>query len=180
MFNLRDLDRTHHFDERDKEMVFINLWREIHKTLNLAALYLPVGTIVDIREHDFLVTTPVAKVKEHAKEAEDSIRHFMETGHIDYYYRDCYSFPRNLKIGSKFFYVDNRAIRGFAVVTDIDIANINANMNVDTWRWIDPIPCDYGKLKPPQKYARAIGHQYLRGVGKVQVIGEWLDPMPQK
>jgi hypothetical protein len=163
-----------------REKVFGNLWNMIHKTLNKDVLYFHKGSTVGLREYDFLVTTPLSQAKAHVKEAEDAIKYFEKTGKIDRYWRTLWPFPKNLRIGSKMFYVDNRAIRGFSVVTDIDINEVTVNMDVNTWRWISPIACDYGKIKPPQNYSRAIGHTYFEGIDKVKIIGEWLEPMPQK
>jgi hypothetical protein len=173
MLDLYDLDRN---DGGKK--IFRNLWCSIHETLNRDALYIPKGSTVGLREYDFLVTTPLSQAKTHVKEAEDAISHFQKTGKIDHYCRSFWPFPKNLRIGSKLFYVDNRAIRGFAVATDIDMNVVTVNMDVNTWRWISPIACDYGKIKPPQMYARAIGHTYFEGINSVKVTGEWLDPMP--
>jgi hypothetical protein len=173
VFDPYDLDRY-----GSQEVPVKSLWRSICETVNTDVLYLLFGVGVDIREYDFLVTTPVSRAREHIKEAEDAIELYRRTGEVDYYFRDCWPFPKNLRIGSKYFYVDRRAIRGFAVVTGIDIDNIDVNMNVNTWRWIEPIPCDYSQLKPPQRYARALTHQYFEGISEVQIIGGWLDPMP--
>jgi len=52
------------------------------------------------------------------------------------------------------------------------------DMDVDTWRWIKPISCDYSKIKPPQRYSQAIKHEYLTGITSVEIIGDWIDPMP--
>lgn len=178
VLNLYDLDRIDQFNHSDRKKTFRILWQEIYGTLDLLKLYLDIGDTVEIRDSDFLVTTPIAKAREHVKEAQSVINRFNKYGHIDYYYRDCWPFPKNLKIGSKFFYVDNRAIRGFAIVTNIDIKRLRVQMNVDTWRWISPIPCDYGKVKPPQKYASAKKHQYFEQTHRVPIVGSWLDPMP--
>lgn len=174
LFNLYDLDR-----DSTQSTKFKILWEKIHENLNKDLLYFPKGSTIGIREHDFLVTTPLPKIKDAAQEAKEAIELFQSTGKIDHYYREIWPFPNNLKIGSKFLYVDNRAIRGFAVVTDIDIKRVHVNMDVDTWRWIDPISCDYGVIKPPQSYARAIGHKYLENTTSIKVIGEWLDLMPK-
>lgn len=173
LFDLYDLSR-----ESIESARFEGIWEKIHKNINKDLLYFPKGSVIELREYDFLVTTPLAKSKEHVQEAEDAIRLFKETGEIDHYYREIWPFPKNLRVGSKFFYVDNRAIRGFAVLTNIDIEKVTVNMDVNTWRWINPIPCDYGKIKPPQRYAYAIGHQYLDGLDRIQVIGDWLDTAP--
>jgi len=159
--------------------LFKKLWGRIRDTIYFDNLYFTKDESVSLREYDLLVTTPIAKARDHVKEAVDAIRLYETTGEIDYYWRKYWPPPRNLKVGSKMFYVDNRAIRGFGVVTDIVMGDLlEAHMLVDTWRWINPIPCNYSVIKPPQSYARAIGHKYFEGIDKVQVIGEWLDPMP--
>ncbi|MEK7525135.1 MAG: hypothetical protein AAB548_02065 [Patescibacteria group bacterium] len=182
---LRWEDRLSVFDPHDlrhesrRGQTFIKLWAEIRASLNLEVLYYPKGSKQKLREYDFLVTTPLDQAESHVQEAQDAINYYKKTGEVDYYYRDCWPYPKNLRIGSKFFYVDNRAIRGFAIVTDIDINKENANLAADTWRWIVPIHCDYQQTKPPQRYACAVDHEYLKGINQVRVIGEWLDPMPK-
>ncbi len=172
MLSLYDLN-----NESARKDEFPTLWRNILNSLNTDALFLPEGTDYHLRKYDFLVTTPLDLAAEHVKEAEGAIKLFNETGKIDYYYRNLWSFPKECRIGSKFIYVDNRAIRGFAVVTNI-VNQFVIHMDVNTWRWIYPIPCDYGKIKPPQSYAQAIKHQYFAGIDGIKIIGEWLDPMP--
>jgi hypothetical protein len=182
MLDLGDLqgDKFNDWQGGNLELFRI-LWKRIGNTLNTGAFFFGKGTVVPISENDLLVTTPIAQRNDSAKEATDAIDYYHKTGKLDYYWRRYCFPPRNLKVGSKLFYVDNRAITGFAVVTDIVMKDmLQAHMSVDTWRWINPIPCDYGKIKPPQSYARAMEHKYFEGIDKVKVIGEWLDPMPQK
>lgn len=175
IYNLGDLDEF-----TGGQRKFRGLWSKILNSINRSALYIPKGSTANLREFDYLVTTPVAKAMDHVKEAEDSIALYKRTGKIDSYYRNIYPFPKNLKIGSKFFYVDGRAIRGFAVVTSINPSNeFRTRMSVDTWRWINPIPCDYGKIKPPQGYSSAQKHIYFKGIDSIKIVGGWLDPMPK-
>lgn len=161
------------------------LLENIHSLLSLDSLYFPVGSQVTIDTGDLLVTTPLAKSAEHAQEARERLDEYDESGTVGYYYRVYNSHvpPKTLKVGSKMFYVDQRAIRGFAVVTRLDVPDkllggLVAYMEADTWRWIEPIGCDYDRVKPPQGYAYAAKHQYLDGVSQVTITGDWLDPMP--
>ena len=182
VLHLEDLqkDRDNDWEGGDYRQ-FKNMWSRIRATLNFDILNIPKGKTVPIRKNDLLVTTPLAQAKDHVKEAEDAIALYQRSGKVDYYWRKYWPMPKNLKVGSKIFYVDNRAIRGFAVVTDIVVDNFHeAHMAVDTWRWIKPIHCDYDRLKPPQGYSYATEHDYLAGVKAVRVIGGWLDPMPGK
>jgi len=182
VFNLYDLTRdTHNKWLGGNFRLFEEMWARILAHINHEALRYPVKTTVPVSEYDLLVTTPIAKAKEHAREAEQVRQYYKKTGLLDYYWRAYVFPPSNLRVGSSVYYVDRRAIRGFAMVTDIVLKDfiLQAHMLADTWRWITPIPCDYRVIKPPQSYARANRHKYFAGIAEVQVIGGWLDPMPE-
>lgn len=148
-------------------------------------IYPEVGSNVLITKNDLLLTTPLDKTEDAAEEADELKALYKDSEEIGYYYRlyNPWGAPKTLGIGSKLFYVDRRAVRGFAVVTDFSPHRTNAivtMMAADTWKWIDPIPCDYDRIKPPQGYAYADRHKYLENVHIVDVVGGWLDPMPEK
>lgn len=159
------------------------MYDTIRSAVDPQTLRFAPGQSVPLREHDFLVTTPLAQAKAHGSEARERIEEYRSHGTIGHYFRSFHANypPKILRVGSKFFYVDNRAIRGFAVVSDfvVDIRfNLLALMHADTWRWIHQISVDYQKLKPPQCYAYITGHAYTKDIEQVDVIGGWLDPMP--
>jgi hypothetical protein len=165
------------YHESGHSRIFKNLWQLVYDKIDTEKMRIRKGERVYVREYDYLVTTPISKRDEHIKEAEDAIALYQKTGELDYYYRDIHPLPKNLKIGSKMFYVDNRAVRGFAVVTEIDPRTSQVRMSVDTWRWIKPLPANYFIIKPPQSYASALNHTYFKGVETVKVVGDWLEPM---
>lgn len=162
-----------------------DLLSRMHGWFSLHSLYVPVGTSVSITADDLLVTTPVAQVDAHIREAQERLDEYENKGTVGYYYRMYHPHapPKTLKVGSKMFYVDRRAIRGFAVVTELTVdphgGELIARMQADTWRWIAPIPVSYEQQKPPQGFAYAAKHPYLAGVQSVAVIGDWLAPMPE-
>lgn len=180
------LDRIGQVLKKEGREVAGQAVRHMITSLAHPVIYPEVGNQVPIGESDLLVTTPLDKAREHVGEAEDLINYYYETGDVGYYYRlfNPWGAPKTLGIGSKLFYVDQRAVRGFAVVTDLEVNpddnHLVSKMDANTWKWIDPIPCDYGQVKPPQGYAYARKHRYLKDVPEVEIVGSWLDPMPKK
>ncbi len=184
--NLYDASNNHQRDDRGR---FNKMFRGVVDVFDLSSLYPETGAEVALTPSDFLVTTRLQDTAAHAEEARQVREHFDQQGAVDYYYRKYHPYipPTDLRIGSKLLYVDQRKITGFAAVTGLHIASLSmdleARMSGDTWRWIDPIFCDYETKSPPQgSSSRALRHSYLtdKNITSVSVAGEWLDEAPQR
>ena len=101
-----------------------------------------------------------------------------------YYFRTFVKRPKELRVGSRIFYVEDGFIRGFGTVGEIrDSADMQCNtsghdwgvwgdgrthaiMHADSWKWIKPIP-----MKGFQ------GWRYFTAKN-IKIVGDWLDPKP--
>jgi hypothetical protein len=126
---------------------------------------------------DIIVTTPKTEIKNAVKEAEEA-----KAGRVQYYFRRLASFPKDLKVGDKVFYVEDNYITGCAVVSAITneageqcsttkknfTSGVFVWMKCDSWQWIKPIP-----MRGFQ------GYRYRVLKLNYEVVGNWLDPKPK-
>lgn len=125
-------------------------------------------------DRDILVTT--AK-KDHKLAIEEAAKCIAEGGGS--YFRTFRRRPNRLEIGSRIFYVDLGFIVGFAMVNAIsqglmtcDVSKRtrwgwHAIMDARSWQWIKPI-----------LHKGFQGFRYFGGQ-EIEIIGNWLDPMPE-
>ena len=123
---------------------------------------------------DIVVTTPKSEMLNAAAEAAQCLRD--EGG---YYFRAFQRLPTNVQSGCRVYYVENGAVRGFALVERIEAGRFkcettgrcwsgwNLLMRADSWKWIEPIP-----MRGFQ------GWRYWDGPAQPKVIGGWKEPKP--
>lgn len=124
---------------------------------------------------DIIVTTPKKKSHIAAEEA----RRCIEAG-SGFYFRTFRNKPKDLKVGTKIFYVEDGYIRGFGTVSEIIDGQMecgttghdwgdgyHAVMPADSWKWIKPI-----RMQGFQ------GWRYFEAKG-IRIIGDWLDKKPE-
>ena len=125
---------------------------------------------------DLIVTTPKTQIKNAAAEA----RQCIEQGG-GFYFRTFRIKPKDLRIGSKIFYVEDGFIRGYGVVSAVkegemtcSTTGINwgkgchAIIPADSWTWISPIA-----MKGFQ------GWRYFDANSKdIVIVGHWKDSKP--
>lgn len=127
-----------------------------------------------VLDMDIIVTTPKSESKIAVQEAEQCLRNGG-----GFYIRTIARLPKDLNIGDKVFYVEDGYVRGFAVVHDIDLGDIECEvsgksrsgnqiiMRADSWKWISPIV-----MRGFQGW-RYFDQPYT-------VIGDWKMPKPQE
>lgn len=145
---------------------------------------------------DIIVTTPKGQMANAAAEAADCIRN----GGGEYFRRfHPTAYPRQIAVGSRVYYVEDRFIRGFAVVSLL--LHSPAGMTCDTtgrvwsqgfyvfmdatsWQWVCPIP-----MRGFQgfRYVEWGGGDDSRNnivsgmggfTGPLEIVGNWRDPRP--
>lgn len=128
---------------------------------------------------DIIVTTPKSQMENARKEAEVCKKdgggfYFRWMGH---------GRPFHAGVGDRIFYVEDGAIRGFAMIAGLrDAKHLRctiskrqwpkgwyAFMDAKTWNWIEPIP---------MRGFRGVRYMTPEFLKKVKVIGGWLDPRP--
>jgi hypothetical protein len=128
---------------------------------------------------NIIVTTPQRCRSQARKEAENCIK---DGG--GYYFRkfppQCR--PKHLGVGDRVYYVQDRFLRGFALVDSFEYlekqicdtsgqdfgAGYFVYMNATTWQWVKP-----SLFKGFQGWRYA-----LDWVDLLPIVGGWLDPMP--
>ena len=126
---------------------------------------------------DIIVTTPKFKRQIAAAEAED-----IKARGGGEYFRTVRSVPKKFGPGDRVFYVDRDYIRGFCVVTRIvnggetyvcGTTGVNWGtgphlvMDATSWKWVTPIP-----------HKGFQGWWYFTPPDGMEIVGDWLDPMP--
>jgi hypothetical protein len=130
---------------------------------------------------DILVTTPKGEMGNAAREAADCIA----AGGGRYFRRFGSGYPEWLHEGDRVFYVEDGAIRGFAVVCEILVVVMGLKcdttgrqwgpgvyyfMQAASWHWIKPIP--YAGFQGYRPWKKHLGDT------PVEIIGGWRDPRP--
>jgi hypothetical protein len=144
---------------------------------------------------DIIVTTPKSERANAAAEARDCIAAGNGSG-AEYFRRFAsQAAPRKLRVGERVYYVEDGYVRGYAIVSRIEVrlvwlycetsgriwpAGFYVFMPASSWRWIAPIAMrgfQGFRYAPP---AGVGGERRLGDVldNVVQEIGGWLDPMP--
>lgn len=123
-----------------------------------------------------MVTSPRTRMKEMAAEAEDAL-----AGKFTHYHRSIDRHPREFKPGSRVYYVEDGAIRGFCVVETLVQAvggkptnefyaprsGLLIYMRCDSWMWVDPVA-----------YCGFQAWRYAPARSTFHVVGRWTDPRP--
>ena len=135
---------------------------------------------------DIIVTTPKSRMAEAAREAAACIA----AGGGDYFRRfPPRKWPVHLNPGDRVYYVEDGAIRGFAVVDcicdevyarDCDTTarryppGLYVMMRADSWCWIRPIPMrGFQGFRYVRNELLPDGRHYL------EIVGFWRDPRPE-
>ncbi len=130
---------------------------------------------------DIIVTTPKSQMKAAAQEAADCIA----AGGGEYFRR----FTRAVAVipGDRVFYVEDGYVRGFAVVSRVEVRarpvrcettghlwppGTYVFMAAPSWHWIRPIP-----MRGFQGWRTVISTRDL-WPDRVKIIGNWLAPRP--
>jgi hypothetical protein len=128
---------------------------------------------------NIIVTTPKRNAKRAAQEASDCI----QNGGGSYFRKlPNRSYPKNIQVGDRVYYVLDGFVRGFCLVESMKIlhecrcdtsgeyfgSGFYVFMDAVSWKWIPPTP--------------TMGFQGFRyaplWMNELPIIGGWLDPMP--
>ena len=134
---------------------------------------------------DIIVTTPKAEMANAAREAEACKR----DGGGEYFRRFPVDRAPQVLPGDRVYYVEDGAIRGFAVVKRIHATargmpcattgrrwppGVYVFMDATTWKWIRPVPMKGFQGFRYKTFARFPGLQDHH----TEIVGGWLDPKP--
>jgi hypothetical protein len=128
---------------------------------------------------DIVVTTPIKYKDVAAQEAKDCLA--CGGG---FYFKTFFFKPKRLELGSRVYYIDDGAIRGFGILSYEytgrlqcetsgnvwgDNESYNAIIPAHTWHWVKPVV-----MRGFQ------GFRYMKQArDTVEIIGDWQKPKPQ-